>query len=81
MDLTKCYICRAQLEFSSKQALPNEVAIDDFDNVGRLCHECNTELNGKVALVVEEQGIRTGETIFLPRRILNEVSNNVFPPS
>jgi hypothetical protein len=66
-DMTKCYICREELDSSPGIHNPG-VSIDDYGNVGRICAECNIELHGKIALVAENCGTRTGEVIFITRR-------------
>jgi hypothetical protein len=81
MDMNKCYICQSQLDFANHQIPMREFAIDEYENVGRLCPECNTELNEKVALVVEEKGMRTGEIVFLTRKVLNMVCPQTFHPN
>ena len=67
-DLTKCYICREELDNSSPGIHHRGVSIDEYDNIGRICPECDRELHGKIALVAENNGIRTGEVIFITRR-------------
>ena len=78
MDLTKCYICKCDLPLGIKQIPIKDLSIDEYDNMGRICPECNLQLNGKFALAVENYGIRTGEVVFLSRRILREVSPEDF---
>lgn len=67
-DMTKCYICGEELNDSSPGIRNRGVTIDEYDNIGRICPECDTELHGKIALIAENYGIRTGEVIFITRR-------------
>lgn len=71
----KCYICQIPIVFENSKAIVHDVTVDEYDNVGRLCPECTRQIVGKVALVIEEHGIRTGESIFLTRRVLNSISH------
>ena len=76
MNQNKCYICTTDIDHPSRGGF---VQVDEPNIKAGICRECNTELNGKVALIAEYQGMRTGEVIFITRKVLNMVAKDVFP--
>lgn len=70
--MKKCFICGNSIEPSLDARLSREVVATqkvqlETGNIVRICWECSCELHGKVALVAEKEGIRTGEVIFVAR--------------
>lgn len=75
MNLIECCICTGEVETYSPPGQRRNYAIDEYDNLLRVCAHCNQLLTkGKVALIAEdENGKRTGEILFLPKHILRRV--------
>src|SRR4030042_3263431 len=76
MESIKCFICQNPIDFSNRQIPIYELVLDEHENLGRLCPECQVQINGKVAVIVEDNGIRSGEAIFLTRRVLKGVAED-----
>jgi len=78
LNMSRCYICQQAIEGGNLQIPSRNIILNDNGKTGTICWECNQQINGKAAIVVERYGIRTGEVIFISRKALKEISPNSF---